>query len=187
MGVVFAMAGGGAWRRPGWSNRDRTASGLSGRGEPDLRDTCAARLEVCGTLEDRTREPGPVDPDPRPEASPPTQRSVESQIRGDILAIHEDSYGRSAGDTKAHVIDDTVIVILDDLELLPNEEYLIEHGRADAVKNLREQFQHAIRPTFAAAVERATGRRVVGFASHAQLEGSRFAIEIFRLGRPREE
>ena len=139
-------------------------------------------------MEGRAREdPGPIDPDPRPrETAAPTQRSVEDEICRDILAIHRDSYGRSAGDAQAHVMNDTVIVILDDLELLPNEEYLIEHGRADAVKDLREQFQQAIRPTFSAAVERATGRRVLGFASHAQLDEPRFAIEIFRLG-PRQQ
>ena len=133
-------------------------------------------------MEDRTRGPGPTDPDPRLRATAPTQRAVEEEIRRDILAIHRDSYGRSAGSTLAHVMDDTVIVILDDLELLPNEEFLIEHGRSDAVRDVREQFQQAIRPTFAAAVERATGRRVVGFASHAEVDDARFAVEIFRLG-----
>ena len=39
----------------------------------------------------------------------------------------------------------------------------------------------AIPPTFHAAVERATGRRVIGFASHVQLEEPRFMAEIFRL------
>jgi uncharacterized protein YbcI len=112
----------------------------------------------------------------------PTQRAVEEEIRRDILAIQRDSYGRGAGDAKAHVLGDTVVVILDDLELLPNEEYLIEHGRSDAVKDMREQFQQAIKSTFSAAVERATGRRVVGFASHAELDEQPFAVEIFRLG-----
>jgi len=132
-------------------------------------------------LEGQARDPGPVDPDPRPERAAVPQRSAEEQICRDILAIHLDSYGRSASDAQAHVMDDTVIVILDDLELLPNEEYLIAHGRADAVKDMREQFQQVIKATFSAAVERATGRRVVGFASHAQLDEPRFAIEIFRL------
>lgn len=137
---------------------------------------------------DLTRGPGPTDPDPRPEqATRPTQRAVEEEIRRDILAIHRDSYGRSAGNARAHVMDDTVIVILDDLELLPNEEFLIAHGRSDAVKDVREQYQQAIRPTFAAAVERATGRRVVGFTSHAEVDESRFAVEIFRLGPPHRE
>jgi uncharacterized protein YbcI len=136
----------------------------------------------------RTRGPGPADPDPRPEqAALPTQPAVEEEIRRDILAIHRDSYGRSAGDAQAHVMDDTVIVILDDLELLPNEEFLIDHGRSDAVRDVREQFQLAIRPTFTAAVERATGRRVVGFASHAEVDDSPFAVEIFRLGPRRRE
>jgi len=131
-------------------------------------------------LEGEIREPGSIDPHPQPEVAP-SQSSVEHHIQADILAIHKDSYGRAAGDAHAHVVGDTVIVILDDLELLPNEEYLIEHGRADAVVDLREQFQQAIRPTFSAAVERATGRRVVGFASHAELDDPRFAVEIFRL------
>jgi uncharacterized protein YbcI len=134
-------------------------------------------------VEDQTHDPGPLDPDPQPEkATAPSQRAVEEEIRRDILAIQRDSYGRSAGDAQAHVLGDTVIVILDDLELLPNEEYLIEHGRSDAVKDMREQFQQAIKPTFAAAVERSTGRQVVGFASHAELDEPRFAVEIFRLG-----
>jgi uncharacterized protein YbcI len=138
-------------------------------------------------LEDRTRDPGPTDPDPHPkETAAPTQRAVEAEIRRDILAIHRDSYGRSAGDAHAHVVGDTVIVILDDLELLPNEEFLIAHGRSDAVKEVREEFQQAIRSTFEAAVERATGRRVVGFASRAEVDESCFAVEIFRLG-PRGE
>jgi len=132
-------------------------------------------------LEGQARDPGPIDPNPRAKETEVSQRSVEEQICRDVLAIQRDSYGRSAGDTEAHVLGDTVIVILDDLELLPNEEYLIAHGRADAVKDMREEFQQVIKATFSAAVERATGRRVVGFASHAQLDEPRFAIEIFRL------
>lgn len=131
---------------------------------------------------------GGVPADPRPEEmTPPTQRSVDDEIRRDIVAIHRDSYGRAAADAQVHVLDDTVIVILDELEFLPNEKYLIEHGHSSVVKEVRQQFQVAIRPTFAAAVERATGRRVVAFASHAQVEEPSFAIEIFRLGPPRRE
>jgi uncharacterized protein YbcI len=127
--------------------------------------------------------PGPADPDPHPEdAVPPSPETVASGIARDLLAIHLDSYGRGAQDVKAHVVDDTVIVILDGLELLPNEEFMIEHGRLDAVSDLRASFQQAMAPIFRAAVERATGRRVVLFASHTQLdEEPRFALEVFRL------
>ena len=133
-------------------------------------------------MEDPERQFGPADPDPQPEeaVAPPPEAVTEAVCR-DILAIQRDSYGRGAENAKAHLLDDTVIVILDGLELLPNEEFMINRGRASAVRELREHFQQAIESTFRAAVERATGRRVTGFASHVQLDEPRFAVEIFRM------
>ena len=69
----------------------------------------------------------------------------------------------------------------DDHGVVQHEEFMIEHGQASAVRELREHFQQAIQSTFRAAVERATGRRVIGFASHVQLDEPWFAVEIFRL------
>jgi uncharacterized protein YbcI len=125
--------------------------------------------------------PPPADPDPSDEATAPSEVQITEAIRADILAIHRDSYGGGADRAQAHILDDTVIVMLDGLELLPNEEYLIQQGRGDGVTQLRELFQKAIEPTFTAVVERATGRRVIGFASHFQLADPPFAVEIFRL------
>jgi uncharacterized protein YbcI len=133
-------------------------------------------------LEEPEPQREPVDPDPRPEeAIAPAPGAISEAVCRDILAIHRDSYGRGADNVTAHVLDDTVIVILEGLELLPNEEFMIDKGQADAVRELREHYQQAIEPTFRAAVERATGRRVIGFASHQQLDEPRFAVEIFRL------
>jgi uncharacterized protein YbcI len=131
------------------------------------------------------RQPrGPFDPEPQPgEATQPTGKQVSDEIRRDILAIHRPSYGRGAESTTVHILGDTVIVLLDGLELLPNEEFLIGSGDADAVAGVRSQYQKAIEPTFRAAVERATGSRVVGFASHVSLEEPSFCAEIFRLER----
>ena len=139
-----------------------------------------------GRSDEDKQQPGPADPDPHPgKAVAPPLEVVTSSIASDLLAIQRDSYGRSAQTAQAHVIGDTVIVILDGLDLLPHEEFLIERGRADAVRDLRESFQRTIAPTFRAAVERATGRRVLAFASHTQLEEEpRFALEVFRL-KPR--
>lgn len=127
-------------------------------------------------------EQGPADPDPqREEVVGPSPQQVTDEICRDLLAIHRDSYGRSAETAQAHWLGDTVVVILDGLELLPNEEFLLEHGHEQAIVNVRSQFQKAIEATFRAAVERATGRRVIGFASHTALEEPMFAVEIFRL------
>jgi uncharacterized protein YbcI len=112
----------------------------------------------------------------------PTDRQVTEAIAEQLLSIHRDSYGRAAERAVSQLIDDdTLVVLLDGLQLLPNEEFLVRNGAEDAVAEMRTKYQKAIEPTFRAAVERATGRRVIGFASHVTLEGPRFALEVFRL------
>jgi len=129
------------------------------------------------------REEQPLDPiqESEGEAGEPTAQQVAAGIADALLEIHRESYGRTAERAISQVVDDTLIVLLDGLELLPNEEFLVGEGRSDAVAELRTKFQKAIEPTFRAAVERATGRRVIAFSSHVSLEEPRFAVEIFRL------
>jgi uncharacterized protein YbcI len=120
--------------------------------------------------------------DPGNTREPPTTREVHDEIAREILRIHEESYGTGAGEVHAIVTDGWVAVILDDLELLPNERFLVESGKHDAVAHVRTQYQHAIQSSFRAAIERATGREVVGYASTTSVEEPRFAGEIFKLG-----
>lgn len=134
-------------------------------------------------MEEPHRDAGPADPfeGEGGTAEPPTGRQVEAAVAEQLLRIHRESYGRSAERAVTHVIDDTLIVLLDGLELLPNEEFLVQNGAQEAVAELRTTYQKAIEPIFRAAVERATGRRVIGFASHVTLEEPSFAVEVFRL------
>jgi uncharacterized protein YbcI len=127
-------------------------------------------------------EHGSPDPSPDPdELSAPTDRQVADEICRDLMEIHRASYGSAVTRAEAHVMGDTVIVLLDGLEMLPNEEFLIDNGHGEVVGSVRSQYQKAIEPTFSAAVERATGRRVTAFSSHVQVEEPRFMTEIFRL------
>jgi uncharacterized protein YbcI len=61
-----------------------------------------------------------------------------------------------------------VVTFLDDIEMLPNEEFLIDSGHTEMVLNVRSKYQQAIEATFRAAVERATGRRVIAVASNTR-------------------
>jgi uncharacterized protein YbcI len=133
-------------------------------------------------VENPERLPGPADPDPPcGDVAGPSAEVIEEAICREMLAIHRDSYGRDAGKATAHLVGDTLIVLLDGLELLPSEQFLLECGRADPVETVRNAYQKAIEATYRAAVERATGRRVIGFASHVHLDEPRFVAEIFRL------
>jgi len=131
---------------------------------------------------DRDQSGGPEDPG-RPEDArqPPTEQQVTDEIAREILRIHEESYGKGAENAHAMVSESWVIVVLDGLELLPNEQFLVEKGEEGTVMQVRTQYQSAIRSSFSAAVERATGRRVTGFASTTSLEEPRYSVEVFRL------
>ena len=107
-------------------------------------------------------------------------QEVEEAIAADLLRIHRDSYGTGAGSVRAYINDDSVLVILDDLELQRSEEFMIGAGEGQSVLDVRNHYQQAIETTFRAAVERATGRRVVSFVSATKLDPN-YAVEIFRL------
>ena len=122
----------------------------------------------------------PSDPSSMPEDPGPVQ-DVQVAIATELLAILRDSYGTGAGAAKAYVNEDSVVVFFDDLQLQRSEEYLISAGEGQAVTDVRNHFQQAIEATFRAAVERATGRRVISFASVTKLD-PHYAVEVFRLG-----
>jgi len=132
---------------------------------------------------DRPRDSeGPSDPgDPKERREPPSAGEVEDAISREILKIHEESYGSGAGRAHTYVGEGFVVVVLDDLELLPNERFLVENGKSDTVMQVRSNYQRAIQSTFSAAIERATGRTVVGFASTTSIEEPEFVAEIFKL------
>jgi uncharacterized protein YbcI len=113
-------------------------------------------------------------------STPEDSLQVQSTISEELLQIHQASYGRGAGRARTYVLDDAVVCFMDDLELLPNEEFLIDNGHADAVLNVRLMFQQAVKASFSAAVERATGRKVISFVSQTMLDPN-YSVEIFRL------
>ena len=125
----------------------------------------------------------PDDPSPASDEAfgRPTEEEVEDAIARGLLEIHETSYGRGAGSARSHFEGDTLVVILDNLELQPHEALLIAKGRKDIVLDVRSNFQLAIKDTFRAAVERATGRKVIAFLSTTHIDEPRFSVEIFRL------
>jgi uncharacterized protein YbcI len=143
----------------------------------------ADRPESSGGPEKRDVEKsrGPADPRPEEIRPPPTQAEIDEEIGREIMGILEESYGRGAENAQAIVTDGWVIVVLDGLELPPNEQFLVDRGNGEAVAHVRSQYQKAIQGTFRAAIERATGRRVIGFASTTSVEDPRFMAEIFKV------
>lgn len=102
-----------------------------------------------------------------------------SDIATEILRVHEESFGSGATQVDVHMLEDTILIILD-VEPTTVERTLLDASRGDAVKGTRETFQDAVAPTFKAIVEHATGRRVDSVISSLSLEPM-YAVELFRL------
>jgi uncharacterized protein YbcI len=109
-----------------------------------------------------------------------TLEDAREHIANEVLDVHRESYGTGAGNVTVHIAEDVVFVVLDDLELTTLEQTLLEGDNAEAVQTTRSAYQHAIQATFAAIIERATGRRVTSFLSNTSVE-SRYSVEVFRL------
>ncbi len=110
----------------------------------------------------------------------PPLADPRGQIAGEILDVHRSSYGTGAGRVTVHLLDDTVLVVLDDLEFSVAEKTLLDGGHDEAVSRMRDAYQAAIGSTFRALVERATGREVTSFHSLTSIS-DRFSVEIFRV------
>lgn len=106
--------------------------------------------------------------------------AIAAAISEQIVAIYTQTYDTPVKHARTYVVDDLVVAVLD-VELTVIEQRMVEYGRGDLVHELRHAVQEAEAVSFEAVVERATGRRVVGFASHTHLEPP-FVAELFRLG-----
>jgi uncharacterized protein YbcI len=120
--------------------------------------------------------------EPVPRQDPAVDTS--QRISDEIAAIHRESYGEAVAAIETHILDDLVVCVLD-INLLPHERTLLEHGRSEeSIKTVRKEFQESIGATFSAAVEHMTGRRVIAFLSETHVDPA-FSVEFFRLA-PRE-
>jgi uncharacterized protein YbcI len=103
------------------------------------------------------------------------ERRRKQAARGDVLtaisdgivALLKDFYGRGPTRAKTYYEDDLVVCLLRG-GFTRVEETLREAGRGHEVIQQRMVFQDVMRERFEAVIERATGRRVIGFMSGNQ-------------------
>ena len=100
-------------------------------------------------------------------------------IGNTIAKLHRERYGRGATTVRTVINGDYVMTMLDDIYTTA-ERTLIDAGEWKTVKEMRQAFQMAMGPTFAAAVEEITGRKVVAFMSQVHCDPD-LAAEIFVL------
>jgi uncharacterized protein YbcI len=106
---------------------------------------------------------------------------IRTAISDGLVALLKEYYGRGPEKTKTYVYDDLVVCLLRG-GFTRVEQTLFEGGHGDDVIRQRMAFQDVMRARFEQVVERATGRRVVGFMSGNQQDPD-MICEVFVLAR----
>jgi uncharacterized protein YbcI len=92
---------------------------------------------------------------------------VLTAISDGMVALLKEFYGRGPTRTKSYYADDLVVCVLRG-GFSRVEQTLLEGGRGPAVIQQRMEFQELMRQRFAAVIEHATGRQVIGFMNGNQ-------------------
>jgi uncharacterized protein YbcI len=100
-------------------------------------------------------------------------------ISDGLVALLKEFYGRGPTQAKSYYQDDLVVCILRG-GYTQVEQTLRDGGRGAAVIEQRMQFQELMRERFEGVIEKATGRRVIGFMSGNQQDPD-LMCEVFVL------
>ena len=101
------------------------------------------------------------------QAAPRAHGDVLTAISDGMVALLKEFYGHGPTRTKSYYSDDLVVCVLRG-GFSRVEQTLLEGGRGAAVIEQRVAFQELMRQRFEEVIERATGRRVIGFMSGNQ-------------------
>jgi uncharacterized protein YbcI len=105
--------------------------------------------------------------------------SLRAAIANAMVGLKKKYYGRGPTAAKAWLLDDYVFVAMEG-GLTPNEETLLQDGKADLVRSYRLSFQETMCETTTRALEELTGRRVLTYHSQISFDPTR-SYEIFLL------
>jgi len=119
--------------------------------------------------------------EPVAAGQPPTaiDGAVRSAVSQAVVRIHAERYGKGATQAKTYAWDNVIVTVLADV-LTTAERTLVDVSREDAVRDVRNVFQHTMEDTFRSAIEEITGRRVRAFMSQID-PTSGYGVEVFIL------
>jgi uncharacterized protein YbcI len=123
-----------------------------------------------------------TDPDWTTDVETDRRPGLRAEISNAMVGLKKEFYGKGPTKAKTYINDNYVFCVLQG-GLTRNEETLLAAGQAHLVREFRLRFQEAMADATTEAVERLTGRRVVGYHSQIVFEPE-FGFEIFVLDEP---
>ena len=100
-------------------------------------------------------------------------------ISSGLVHLHVQFYGKGPTRAKTHMVDDTIICMLEGGFTIV-ERTLIDDGKAHDVERIRRSFERTMERQFTGLIEAETGRAVVAYMSQVHADPD-LAVELFVL------
>lgn len=123
-----------------------------------------------------------TDPDWTEGAETEHRPGLRADISNAMVGLKKEFYGKGPTKAKTYINDNYVLCVLQG-GLTRNEMTLLAAGEEDLVRTYRLKFQEAMAAPTMEAIERLTGRKVVGYHSQIVFEPEH-SFEIFVLDAP---
>jgi len=123
-----------------------------------------------------------TDPDWTADVQTERQPGLLAEISNAMVGLKKGFYGKGPTKAKSYINDNYVLCVMQG-GLTRNEETLLAAGEHDLVRQYRLKFQEAMAAPTTEAIERLTGRKVLGYHSQIVFEPEH-AFEIFVLDGP---
>ena len=126
-----------------------------------------------------------TDPDWTADVESERKPGLRAEISNAMVGLKKEFYGKGPTKAKTYVNDNYIFCVMQG-GLTRNEETLLAAGHDDLVRQYRLKFQEAMAAPTTEAVERLTGRKVLGYHSQVVFNPEH-AIEMFVLDAPPEQ
>ena len=123
-----------------------------------------------------------TEPDWTADVQTEHQPGLLAEISNAMVGLKKGFYGKGPTKAKSYINDNYVFCVMQG-GLTRNEETLLAAGQHDLVRQYRLKFQEAMAAPTTEAIERLTGRKVIGYHSQIVFEPEH-AFEIFVLDAP---
>jgi uncharacterized protein YbcI len=123
-----------------------------------------------------------TDPDWTSDVQTERRPGLLAEISNAIVGLKKEFYGKGPTKAKTYINDNYVFCVMQG-GITRNEETLIAAGEEMLVREYRLRFQEAMADATTEAIERLTGRKVMGYHSQIVFQPEH-AFEIFVLDAP---
>ena len=104
-------------------------------------------------------------------------------VTNGIVRLFREYYGRGPTKAKSYILDDRIVVCVLEDTMTTVEQTLVKNGYTDMVRQVRLKFQEAMAAPTTEAIERLSGRKVIGYHSQIVFDPEH-AFEICVLDGP---